>query len=544
MKTKKIILGLGSFVTVAAPIATVISCGTNSEVLNSVYKNNTETAQTPSIGNSAVNLSGLNGSNPVIKESSANNLRNFEESIKPKSVGVWQPDYKVRSFDNMLVRQWYQNAVNDGWQSIDDYQMYQQYVYEVGGKATKASNMFGVIPSNSNCSWIGFYYGPGNDLPFSTKQAYNFGGDWKANVSEMSPVWSGASKETWNHIDNEKKWYHYEGGDALQFLFDEDNKENAVKRLINMKRLKKVDLSQVMNEKDAGNHIRNYIMLDGQLYPSNNLPFGNYNMYYVNHTGDLTDDDAFVRDDNGWKVVVSDRDLDKMLSGVTNPTSQATITAHSEIKTTAVSSALTLYSGAERQEAKIIDYPADYNENAAFNMAHKYSADLNKTDVRYFIGRYSITEAADTFEKLMDNPLVHMPYKDVRGEGDEFTDTNQQKTDTMPNRFGRTGKYHDIYGNDELHHYAWAWVEDGNGGHKIWKSAKRIRHVLDLWADGTDQRIASQLSKLAAQTGLTKEQLKSCKGHGDYRFYGSFERIYPVKEWFTQSEYVTSDMGV
>ena len=562
MKKNKILLGLGTISSIIAPIAAVVSCGTtnkkNETVSNiaDVFKTTAQTTETNSN-----DLTGLDGRAPLINSENPTNLRGIEESIKPKKdANVWTEKYTRRTFNDSLIKQWYENAVKNGWTSIEKYQMYQQYVLESGASSTRSSNIFGIPPSNANTSWLAYHFGPGVELAGSRKP-YGFIGDWNANMSEVSPTWSGAENEKWNDIDNSLAWYHYEGAGSKQFLFNENNKENAVKRLESMQRLQRVSPNGISTETDSNNTVRNYVMLDGVLTDVNNLPFGNYKMYYVNDMGDLKNEDGFIRDDHGWKVVVTDRNLETMLTGVINPTCDATIAAHPEVTDTVLGSKLPLYDGARRAEVTKTAYAADYTVNSDFDLNHKFSKELEKTDISYYIGRYTITQKAESFTALTNNPLIHLPFKDVRGSDARMVVGGQQKTSTMPDRFGRMSKYHDIYGEDELHLSSWAWVENGQGGYKIWPSAKRLRYALDHWnrpsatVDATT--IAHQTSlatkwntahqaEITAGTAVarTYEDYRNDEGEGYYRFFGCWRRIYPVKEWFTKSEFVMKERGI
>ena len=544
MKKNKIILGLGSIAAVTAPIIAVVSCGNSSSVaMNHNEGSRNMAAAVAATNNIATAPVGLDGRGDVIDESNQNDLRAVESRLKPKTTG-WVENYTPREFKNMLPEQWYANALRDGWTSVEDYVNYMIYVYEKGALATKSSNTFGDFVGDANSSWLGFYYGPGNDLPFWGKAPYNFNGDWKANISEMSPVWRGASKEKYNNIDNSLSWFHYEGGDPKQFLFDEKNIDNGIKRLEHMKRLRRVDLNALMDESvgEGENKIyRNYVMLDGKLTNLDDLPIGVYNLYYVCH--DSTDDPhSFVRDDHGWPVVVTDRDKKKMLTQVINPTSSDTLTRNPQIASRDVNHTHPLYAGAQRAAAKTVDYPSDYTSVAEFTVDKQ--SKIYNTDEAHYIGRYTITQSADSFEGLLDNPLVHLPYRDCRGDQAEFTTPDTQKSTNIPDRFGRVGKYYPLYGADQLHHMAWAWVEDGHGGHKIWKSMLRLRHVLDLFGDGTHPSVERQLQNLSRTEGVSVDELRPCKGHGEYRFWGNYQRIYLRGEWFRNSEYWKAEEGL
>ena len=550
MKKNKILLGLGAITTALAPLAATISCGSAKQITqtNSTISNAFQAAAATAAP--ATNLDEFNGGTQnLIKEKYSTNLRFIEESIKPKKTKEWSPNYRMKNYDNILPKQWYQNALRDGWQSIDSYQLYQQFVYEKGKLATKSSATFGAFPTPGNSSWLGVYYNPGGDLN-GGRGPYDFVGSWSANRSELSPIWKGAEKESWNNIDDSLTWYHYEGGDTQMFLWDQNNMENAIKRLEYMKRLKRVDLNAVMDEtgEDANGNVvsRNYVMLDGELVPVDDLPVGVYNLYYVRHTGLEDDQDDLVRDDNGWPVVVTDRDKDKMLNGIINPTCTASTTTYPDISSVTINRPSTvttpLYSGVDREAATVIDYPADYVVNKPYDIDHQRASTTN-LDNRYYTGRYRIAQKADSFDHLMDKKLVHMPFKDSRSDLERLTVGGEQKSSEVPNRFGRLGKYGDVYTENQLHHYAWAWVEDGQGGYKIWKSAARLRYFLDKWGDGTDPATKNHVDSLPATTHLPMTSIQPSSGHGHYKFWGSFQRIFPVKEWFVGSEFEVSDRG-
>ena len=558
-----------SIVPIALTPIAVISCSSETETAVSrsatLQKNRAEAAPAgsttaPSEYTAAPEYT---GAQDIITDANQSNLRDFEEAMIEADPNVWQSKYVVPKYDDMLIRQWYANAAKDGWQSIDDYMEYQHYVYERGIKKTKNANTFGAQPSGNEASWLAFHYGPGGTL--SEPGAFQWGAtaDWTANVSGCAPMWKGAEKETFNHIDNNLKWYHYEGADMNQFLFDENNKENAVNRLIFMNRLQRVSPSGLMNEegmdvapaegikRDEHKITRGkYVMLDGVLTDVNNLPFGNYKMYYVSDNGASDDGDGWIRDDHGWKVVVTDRNLDKMFTQVINPTSQDTVDTHPEVATTSVAvSSISLFEGnvSHVDAPSVVNYPSDYNVNKEFDIEHRFSAasadKLDKTDIKLSTGKYTITQAENSFSELATNPNIHLPYRDTRGQSLEYRG-NASAMREWPDRFGRKGKYYGSYGENGVHLSAWAWVEDGHGGHKIWKSAERLRHLLDVWADPTDQRSVAQINNLQNRTGLTREQLVPCKGHGDYRFFGNFQRIYPVGSWYKNSEFFELERGV
>ena len=518
---RKLFATLTTLSLVATPVA-VISCGHEKEVTTRVNTTNiarpTEAAA-PAEGSVRAPYQPTES---MINPKKGLDFRGLELYQGAVDMSVWRSAPIMKHFEDAYVEQWWQNARVEGWRSIEDYQMYLQYMIETNGPTG-----FDKFAKNSTPdeNWLAWHFAPGGGLDTT----YTAG-----DGSTIRPTWVGASAEPWNDIDNTIAWYQYDtGGD--QFVFDANNIDNAWKRLTFMERLIPTTANSIRREASTvgadGGEItdanpavtRNKYMIDGELLDE--LPRGFHHYYYVTN-----DRSEFIRDDNGWKVIVTDRNREKALSTIINPADKLNTGEYNAQYGSYQGGKLSnIYNRDPRHEArgdvkkmidiKSIDY-GTYNKNPDHDIADLYTSNgnaKNNSDPKTFwTGKYSIALKKDSFEQLVSFPYSWFPQEHRSQGGANYDRFGQRASQTWTHPWNGGG-------------YAFQWVEDGHGGRKIYKSLKTMRDVLTQWR-------ANNASVRARNGDDSPAE--------EFRFWGNWHHVFPVKQWYVDDIDIYRDSGL
>ncbi len=385
------------------------------------------------------------GKYPIISKKNGFNYIQFDKSNTKREKGKWYNDYLKKQFLDYDIAINYKFASMNGW-TKEEYLKFLIVKYEKYGQAN--NNKFGLIAKTPS-DWVAWHKTDGD----------NMGSDFvDGHDSPVRPTWTGAEKLKVNNIDNTLNWYAYDGGISTFFLFDQNNLENGWKRLEFMNRIIPASLNEIKAETDKSKTKRNKYMVDGKLVDKLD-PFKHH--FYVTINGS-----DFVRDTNGWKVMVTNSDLKSAFTKILNPVVTDTT----------------------------------YNKNHDFLADRLLDASGDKKDIdeAYWDGKYSITHHADSFSALVKDKTFFFPREYIN---------NQQ------------GSYINSYGrkvNDADHYWEgggfnWAYVEDGLGGHKIYKDIP-----ISNDKDKTDQ-------------------------YG--RVYGNWHHLFPSQKWFQSKTAIWKDKG-
>ncbi|TCG10410.1 hypothetical protein, partial [Mycoplasma marinum] len=351
-------------------------------------------------------------------------------------------DYLIQRFKNYDIKINYNFASKNGW-TEETYLKYLKVKYELFGQSK--NNKFGLVAKTSQ-DWIAWHRGEG---------AAEF---VDGHDSPVKPSWKGSETIKSNGIDNTLKWFAYDQGISTFFAFDEKNLGNAWKRLEFMKRIIPTNIPEIKAETDSHKTTKTKFMVDGKLVDANKLdPFKHY--FFITSNG--TD---FVRDTNGWKIIVSDDDYEKAFTNILNP----------------------------------IIKDSSYPQNIDFPKSRLLNANNTKKDMdeAYWDGKYTITHSASSFSNLTKDPRFFFPR--------EYSSNSQG---AYTNQFGRI--IHDAAHYWEGGGFSWAFVEDGKGGHKIYKKINISDDKKDLFG----------------------------------RFYGNWHHLFPKQDWFEKNKAIWKDKG-
>ncbi len=187
--------------------------------------------------------------NPLFLKNGFNYIE-FDKSNTKRDPKKWYSSYLKQSFDDYDIHLAYDFAKRNGWTN-KEYAKYLEVKYEKFG--SKANNTFGLVARTSE-DWIAFHNGP------AANQFLDGHG------SPIKPHWVGAEKIASNKINNNLKWFAYDQGIKTFFTFDENNIENAWKRLLFMKRVQPVSIKEIKNESTENKKVkRNKYMVNGKL---------------------------------------------------------------------------------------------------------------------------------------------------------------------------------------------------------------------------------------------------------------------------------------
>lgn len=430
-----------------------------------------------------------------------------EEEIDPT---VWRAKPQMKKFKNAFMEQWVSTAKKEGWRSVDEYQMYLQYKIETNGP-TGYDTFAGASTPDEN--WLAWHKAQGGNL-------------WSSYVagtgSPICPTWVGAENESWNDIDNTINWYQYDSA-GKQFIFDENNIENAWKRLIFMNKLIPTSEAEVRNEVSSekgadGNAIsdtnpavqRNKYMIDGELL--NDLPTGFHKYYYVKYDSD------FVRDDNGWKIIVTDRNKKENLSKILNPANQANA-GTKQADGSYTGGKWKVYNSEKGTiNINVINYDEGtvYTKNPDHDRNVFYSQDGNAKDNKspeaHWTGKFSIVHKEDNFTKLVNYPHTWFP-QELRVSKRPLDRFGQVASESFTHPWNGGG-------------YGFVWVEDGLGGHKFYKSLTKLKQQVIKWR----REHANELEPNTLSEDLI--------------FYGNWNHVFPKKEWYEELSDIYADTGL
>ena len=542
---RKLLFKIGGLAALVAPIATVVSCGTTTSA-NAVDAKQDTTNRAAAATSSATASTGFNQYQPKdfdIDKKDATDFRAIETYQGEVDMSVWRAAPVLKTYDDVNIQQWIKNAKIEGWRSVEDYQKYLQYVIETNGPSGYDKFAGNSVP---DVSWLSWNYAPGQKL----NQTYN--------VEDIKPSWINAENESWNDIDNTIAWYQYDTG-GEQFAFDANNIDNAWKRLVNMERLIPTTANSIRREASEGLGAdgttaisgtnpavtRNKYMVDGELLDA--LPSGFHKYYYVTN-----DRNEFVRDDNGWKVIVTDRDKEKSLSTIINPADSANTgapdadgdypNARYDIyhpkpgkRHFWVENEKNKYQEFDMEQGftdevnkdetiaiKAVSY-GSYNKNPDFKLEDKFHAfngvngipKLINDPSTHWSGKYTITLKKDNFTNLVKYPYSWFPME-------------LQNNATNYDRFGQIAKQtytHPWAGTENT----WQWVEDGHGGHKVYKSLDKLRKMIPDWRAKNYEKLVAAGDTDPAST---------------FKIFANWHHVFPVREWFVGEADIYKDEGL
>lgn len=337
---KKLFISLSTFAAISAPVAAVVSCGSTKVV---AVPGQTGTQQQQGFQDSALpekqwSEEGMQGTS-MVDDNYAINFRSRENT---KAVG-WMSTFTPDASADM-VDAYYNNAKIEGWRSADSWGAYMKYKYTFGLKNPNSTKFAGVSEEAPN--WQGM--GSDRTRPQSADPV---------EQSLYTNYWLGAYKEIYNkdafdanaYDQNgdiaatgqlKRPWFGFNGA-WKNFIFSEDHKEDAWQRLVFMKVLVPTKLASITGEA-SGATTRNGAFVDGKFMtiPELSALPADTNFYFIDK--DMTGkDDNFVRDDWGWRAVVTDREFKEsqatsdpvqkrsklgVLSRVLTPAKQANLT--------------------------------------------------------------------------------------------------------------------------------------------------------------------------------------------------------------------------
>ena len=506
-KTKLTLLSLATITTISAPIAIVVS----QKGVNEIKTTNLDGFDFKQRAGAANAQGHTQPTEQLLNPKTATDFWSLGQKEQPIDPKVWRPKPIMKKFDDAFMAQWVEMAKTEGWRSVEDYQKYLQYKIETNGHTG-----FDTFGGNSTpeTNWLGWHFAQGGDLFTS----YNAG-----MGSTIRPTWKGAENSSWNNINNSIAWYQYDL-EGRQFIFDANNVDNGWKRLQYMNRLVPTTANSIRREtttslgQDGTNPIsntnpavtRNKFMVDGELLDA--LPRGFHKYYYVKIG------EHFVRDDNGWKVIVTDRDKEKALSSILNPANTA-ITKAPDATGSYPNADWKVYDSHKGTiKIKAIDYDAGsvYVKNPEHDRSKLYravnGAPIDKTSAEtYWTGKFTLVHKEENFTKLVDYPHTWFP---------------QEARTTIPfDRFGQKASEtwtHPYNGGG----YAFQWVEDGLGGHKIYKALDKLKKTVISWR-------RNHVSEL--EPGTSSE---------DLIFYANWNHVFPKRDWYVELADIYRDTGL
>lgn len=452
----------------------------------------------------------------------------------------WTPNPKKINWGSLIDPKMEWNyARKYGWTDINLWRMYTQYAREK--QSPDVHSTFGAFSTPPGDGWLAWHHAQGGTL--STSYSDGTG-------SSIRPSWDLAHLEAANNINNNLQWFLYDRGGSI-FAFNEHNIENAWKRLVHMERIVRTSISEIRieegknsKEEDAESVMRNYVMVNGRLRKVADLN-ANENYYYVRDNA--TED--WVRDSNGWKVVITDENVYNSLTSVINPENYsvyAGVTGEADprpfkdlnYKKYTVSTQATFATAIDSKRHKILNYPLDYTVNAEFALVKDnivttsgFLSDGTKTisfkdavDKNLWSGLYSIVLAKDSFVELVQDQNTILP-QEMFPTGDKFV-----------TRYGAAGPWtysHPWNGGG----YNFLWIEDGKGGHKVWKDIENLR-IKGYENEGGRQRPVGS---------ATYPSNAGVEIRNNWKIYGNHQYIWPGtekgREWFEEQTERYNDMG-
>lgn len=551
MKRNKRIIYLGSALVTTASVAIAVTLNTkvNKDVASKkTYLNVLADDKQTVDSNPASSSTGASVSVPRTNLQHADSV--IQDPIKFSEVGKihahsaatngWTPTYIPTDWEHETdIEISYFRAREDGWRSMSDYEKYLRAHYELTGGEVETT--FGEYVTHP---WIAWHHNSGGQLWGS----YNDG-----DQSNVRPTWQGVENEKENNINNTIPWYLYDRGGKI-FAFDNNNLQNAFKRLEYMKRIEKTSMSQIFFEegKDKnGNKIsRNKYLINGQFQEMN--PMKTY--YYVKDS-----EIDYVRDANGWKVLLCPEDIagsseqekyENMFKLVLNPHPQGT-TATKAGDVTVVAGANEKYRIATTdvagyatetdpiQKQKILDnarqsniilkeefsetvYPSDYNVNADYALAgvNELSPAQNGKELHdasiTWSGLYKLARKSANFTDMVNDPNTLMPQEWYTWNNS--CDQYGRKSTRMFIGDVGSGGYNSI------------WVENGHGGQKVWKNIRTL-------TDGVDPKRPIGNNGHPGYLGKGFEDVvRHESSNGEVKFYANFQHVFPGtdqgRSWF------------
>lgn len=469
-----------------------------------------------------------------VKFSELNNAR-----VKSASEDEWTPVYNFTDWSKLIdIEVSFYRAREDGWRSMEDYERYLRAHYETNNGEVERT--FGEYITHD---WIAWHHSAGGAL----WESYNDG-----DLSNVRPTWQEVELQPENKIDNTIPWYLYDRGNKI-FAFDDNNLENAFKRLKYMKRLESTNAESIRNEsgkdKNNTNVTRNKYLINGEFRELD--PSVEY--FYVKDS-----EIDYVRDANGWKVIVAPQlfagatmaeKLSNMYTTVLNPHPQGTTATkagdvavspdQSEkygIATTEVAGYAEETNPIEKQklldaarkkdiilkeEFKELVYPANYNVNADFALANvndqspdKNGKSLHDSSITWS-GLYKIVRKSANFRNMADDPNTLLPqeYYFWNHASDQY---GRKQTRIFIGGVGCGG-------------YNYLWIEDGHGGRKVWKNLRTLTEV-------RKERPVGDPSKRGYHGKGFEDVVRHESSNHEVKFYGNFKHIFPGtddgKKWF------------
>lgn len=440
------------------------------------------------------------------------NFRELEKLHPAESTTAsteWTPTYKPVDYSKIFDQELeYYHARDYGWHSIESFENYLRARLEIAGSDAERT-----FASFQEHEWLAWHHAAGGTLSASYIDGV---------TSPVRPTWEQAElhQPIGSEINNSIPWYLYDRG-AKIFAFDNNNLENAFKRMKWLNRVVPTSFSEIGNESDINKVSRNYYMVNGQLV--NKLdPEQDY--FYVKDN-----ESDFIRDQNGWKVIISpdllqdkpgESKWEQLFDMVINPHAKGvavgksskivgTVDAGFDVKTPVEKQA---FLESKRASHKIdinafkeIDYPSDYKANVEYAFAGINSSSpatdgskISASD-RNWSGLYRLARKSSSFAQMAKDPNTYLP-QEIMENSNLIIDpyANQQaRSYTHP---WNGGGYNNL------------WVEDGKGGHKVWKNLHRLEKRA---ADGT-----------VTYYGLSLES-KAMQADNSIMFYGNFMHVFP-----------------
>lgn len=451
--------------------------------------------------------------------------------------GQWSPHYRKIDWASIIdaKAEWAYARIN-GWTDIERWRLYTWFAREK--QSPDIHSTFGAFSTPPGDGWFAWHHARGGELSTS----YSDGAG-----SAIVPMWDRAHLEEYNNINNDIKWYLYDRGGSI-FGFDQNNILNAWQRLIHLERIVKTSISEIRaeegfdsREEDANPVQRNHVMVNGKFIPVANLSaFENY--YYVR---DNSADD-WVRDSHGWRVVVTDENPYAALTKVINPEKQGVYSGVTGQRDARPFSNLD-YSKFKYEDAnnyakfidknrhEVIEYPNGYSINFPHalennivsltgldNQGNECIKMADATDKDLWSGLYQVVMEKDSFVQIVEDQNTLLP--------------QEMWTTDYVTRYGAKGPWtysHPWNGGG----YNFLWIEDGKGGHKVWKDLYNLR-LKGYENEGGKQRPSGNAG-YPANAGVPIRT--------NWKIYGNYQYIWAGtetgKEWFEEQTERYADAG-
>ena len=520
------VLSVSTLATVA-PIAAVVSCSAETETTKSDYHSQVRaidriTSGNPAISNNAGSPTDPDALNPylgaTIERTTGESYGiSGSDSMDPMKWYAKPVELKNWAKYNGKYAYWY--AAQNGW-TVGAYQEFIKWVYNTRYKGI--THEFGTSPWN--LFYQTFIRSKKNDSNFANEYNKNHGNDAHSR-------WENALNYMDNGIKNDMPWYAFRVDEARDkfFCFNNDNLINAWERLKDIGILQQVKFTAVQSESNGAVQ-RNHFLVNGKFVAKAALD-PNLTYYRVSQTGSWgAAAGSYVRDDNGWiSYVALSKDTKEFAGSGSHEFGQATHTAAAD--TTKANTIKTLegeikklffYNATSqgdeptknRDYSKIVGsdgvaghvpvinptnktyndanptkwndysgkgvevvYPSGYTVNDSFSRTNA-AADEPKVNWHgsqygvgsnyYWQGKYTLVQAAPSWTELLHDKTVTFPYEHVDDINGNFPNMGNTWKET---RWSRPSTAFSNYWSEEHGSWVmWAWVEDGKGGHKIYKS--------------------------------------------------------------------------